>query len=156
MEFRILRQHGRQQQHLLGFKKANSSLFRDLLGRIPWDTDREREVQESWLMFQHHFLQAQAWSMLMSWKLAKVAGKIKKDSWQDSDVERKSTCESETGTGGISRHCLSLQGWGLESQTRTQGTWCQKVQGASCFLHFRFYWYGLWQFQALRPEGKTT
>ena len=78
-EFRILRRQGRQQQHLLDFKRTDSGLFRDLLGRILWDTALERGgVQESWLIFKHHLLQAQAWSMLISRKLSKGGRRMNK------------------------------------------------------------------------------
>ncbi|KGL82736.1 hypothetical protein N309_03795, partial [Tinamus guttatus] len=46
----------------LDFKKANFDLFREFLGGIPWTRVLEgKEVQESWLTFKHHFLQAQDW-----------------------------------------------------------------------------------------------
>ncbi|GAB0209975.1 hypothetical protein GRJ2_003463200 [Grus japonensis] len=47
-----------------GYSKVWSSgiscLFRDLLGRIPWDKAlEERGAQDSWLIFKGHLLQAQ-------------------------------------------------------------------------------------------------
>ncbi|GAB0182885.1 hypothetical protein GRJ2_000753800 [Grus japonensis] len=62
VEFKILRAARRAHSKLitLGFRRADSGLFRDLLGRVPWDKALEgREAQESWLIFKHHLLQAQ-------------------------------------------------------------------------------------------------
>ncbi|KFW09032.1 hypothetical protein N327_00801, partial [Fulmarus glacialis] len=42
------------------FRRADFGLFRDLLGRVPWDKALEgRGAQESWLIFKDHLLQAQ-------------------------------------------------------------------------------------------------
>ncbi|KFQ96524.1 hypothetical protein Y956_02301, partial [Nipponia nippon] len=44
----------------LDFRRADFDLFRDLLGRVPWDKALEgRGAQESWLIFKVHLLQAQ-------------------------------------------------------------------------------------------------
>ncbi|KFO04167.1 hypothetical protein N312_10892, partial [Balearica regulorum gibbericeps] len=44
----------------LDFRRADFGLFRDLLGRIPWDKALEgRGAQDSWLIFKGHLLQAQ-------------------------------------------------------------------------------------------------
>ncbi|KFW73581.1 hypothetical protein AS28_12130, partial [Pygoscelis adeliae] len=44
----------------LHFRRADSGLFRDLLGRVPWDKAMEgRGAQESWVIFKDHLLQAQ-------------------------------------------------------------------------------------------------
>ncbi|KFW60998.1 hypothetical protein AS28_04482, partial [Pygoscelis adeliae] len=44
----------------LDFRRADLGLFRDLLGRVPWDKALEgRGPQESWLIFRDHLLQAQ-------------------------------------------------------------------------------------------------
>ncbi|GAB0204697.1 mitochondrial enolase superfamily member 1 [Grus japonensis] len=62
VEFRILRAEKRVRSKLttLGFRRADSGLFRDLLGRIPWDKALEgRGAQDSWLIFKGHLLQAQ-------------------------------------------------------------------------------------------------
>ena len=45
---------------ILDFRKADFGLFRDLLGRKPWDKAMEgRGVQETWSVFKDHLLQAQ-------------------------------------------------------------------------------------------------
>ncbi|GAB0199646.1 hypothetical protein GRJ2_002430000 [Grus japonensis] len=62
VEFRILRAARRAHSKLttLDFSRANFGLFRDLLGRLPWDKILEgRGAQESWLIFKGHLLQAQ-------------------------------------------------------------------------------------------------
>ncbi|GAB0186348.1 mitochondrial enolase superfamily member 1 [Grus japonensis] len=62
VEFRILRAARRAHSKLitLAFRRAGFGLFRDLLGRIPWDKALGgRGAQDSWLIFKHHLLQAQ-------------------------------------------------------------------------------------------------
>ncbi|GAB0208721.1 hypothetical protein GRJ2_003337800 [Grus japonensis] len=62
VEFRILRTARRAHSKLttLDFRRADFGLFRDLLGRIPWDKALEgRGAQDSWLIFKGHLLQAQ-------------------------------------------------------------------------------------------------
>ncbi|GAB0182166.1 hypothetical protein GRJ2_000681900 [Grus japonensis] len=62
VEFRILRAARRARSKLttLDFSRADFGLFRDLLGRIPWDKALEgRGAQDSWLIFKDHLLQAQ-------------------------------------------------------------------------------------------------
>ena len=62
VEFKILRAVRRAQSKLttLDFRRADFGLFRDLLGRIPWDKAVEgRVAQESWLICKDHLLQAQ-------------------------------------------------------------------------------------------------
>ncbi|GAB0187092.1 hypothetical protein GRJ2_001174500 [Grus japonensis] len=62
VEFRILRAARRAHSKLtaLDFRRADLGLFRDLLGRIPWDKALEgRGAQDSWLIFKGHLLQAQ-------------------------------------------------------------------------------------------------
>ena len=44
----------------LDFRRADFGLFRDLLGRVPWDKAlKGRGIQENWLLFKNHLLQAQ-------------------------------------------------------------------------------------------------
>ncbi|GAB0179431.1 hypothetical protein GRJ2_000408400 [Grus japonensis] len=62
VEFRILRAARRAHSKLttLDFRRADFGLFRDLLGRIPWDKALEgRGAQDSWLVFKGHLVQAQ-------------------------------------------------------------------------------------------------
>ncbi|GAB0178597.1 hypothetical protein GRJ2_000325000 [Grus japonensis] len=62
VEFRILRAARRVHSKLttLDFRRADFGLFRDLLGRIPWDKALQgRGAQDSWLILKGHLLQAQ-------------------------------------------------------------------------------------------------
>ncbi|GAB0209089.1 hypothetical protein GRJ2_003374600 [Grus japonensis] len=62
VEFRILRGRSRTMSRIttLDFRRANFGLFKALLGKIPWvKTLEDREVQEGWSIFKHHFLRAQ-------------------------------------------------------------------------------------------------
>ncbi|GAB0196057.1 hypothetical protein GRJ2_002071000 [Grus japonensis] len=62
VEFKILRAARRALSKLttLDFSRADFGLFRDLVGRIPWDKALEgRGAEDSWLIFKHHLLQAQ-------------------------------------------------------------------------------------------------
>jgi len=62
MEFKILRAERRAQNKLttLDFRRADSGVFGDLLGRVPYNKALEgREDQESLLLFKDHLLQVQ-------------------------------------------------------------------------------------------------
>ncbi|GAB0180076.1 hypothetical protein GRJ2_000472900 [Grus japonensis] len=62
VEFKILKAAKRVHSKLttLDFRREDFGLFRDLLGRVPWDKALEgRGAQESWLLFKDHLLQAQ-------------------------------------------------------------------------------------------------
>ncbi|GAB0195045.1 hypothetical protein GRJ2_001969800 [Grus japonensis] len=62
VEFKILRAARRAHSKLttLDFRRADFGLFRDLLGRVPWDKALEgRGAQDRWLIFKDHLLQAQ-------------------------------------------------------------------------------------------------
>jgi len=74
MVFRIL--HGGRRAisriKTLDFRRANFGPFKDLLGEIPWVRAlKVRGVQESWLLFKHHFLHAQDWCTPLSKKSSK-------------------------------------------------------------------------------------
>ena len=74
VEFRILHGGSRAISSIvtLDFRRANSGLFKDLLGRIPWVRALEgRGVQESWLISKHHFLQAEDWCISKGKKSSK-------------------------------------------------------------------------------------
>ncbi|PKU35582.1 glycerol kinase [Limosa lapponica baueri] len=60
--FRILHGRSRAKSRIttLDFKRVNFGLFKELLGGIPWVRALEdMGVQQSWLLFKHHFLQVQ-------------------------------------------------------------------------------------------------
>ena len=47
---------------ILDFRRANLGLFRDLLGKIPWETALESKgAQGSWVILKNNFLRAQEW-----------------------------------------------------------------------------------------------
>lgn len=62
VEFEFLRAVSRAHRKLtdLHFRRAEFDLFRDLLGRVAWDSALDgRETQKSWLIFKNHLLQPQ-------------------------------------------------------------------------------------------------
>ncbi|KGL78095.1 hypothetical protein N309_02912, partial [Tinamus guttatus] len=68
----------------LDFKRANFDLFRELLGGIPWARVLEgKEVQESWLLFKHHFLRAQDWCIPIRKKLGKAG---RRPAWMGKEL----------------------------------------------------------------------
>jgi len=74
VNFRILRGGSRAISRIktLDFRRANFGLFKELLGGIPWVRALEgRGVQESWLLFKHHFLHAQDRCIPLSKKSSK-------------------------------------------------------------------------------------
>ncbi|KAM9653655.1 uncharacterized protein ACIBXB_010484 [Morphnus guianensis] len=99
VEFKILRAVRRAHSKLanLDFRRADFGLFRDLLGRVPWDTALEgRENQKSQLIFKDHLLQAQEQCIPTN-----------------SDTKRKSTeggSKDRYPGRNIKRNCQSSQG----------------------------------------------
>ncbi|GAB0207584.1 hypothetical protein GRJ2_003224100 [Grus japonensis] len=86
VEFRILRAARRARSKLttLDFRRADSGLFRDLLGRIPWDKALEgRGAQDSWLIFRGHLLQAQERCIPTKRKSSK---NTKRPPWMNKEV----------------------------------------------------------------------
>ncbi|GAB0207578.1 mitochondrial enolase superfamily member 1 [Grus japonensis] len=86
VEFRILRAARRAHSKLttLDFRRADSGLFRDLLGRIPWDKALEgRGAQDSWLIFRGHLHQAQERCIPTKRKSGKNA---KRPPWMNKEV----------------------------------------------------------------------
>ncbi|GAB0210014.1 mitochondrial enolase superfamily member 1 [Grus japonensis] len=68
----------------LDFRRADSGLFRDLLGRIPWDKALEgRGAQDSWLIFKGHLLQAQERCIPTKRKSSKTT---KRPPWMNKEV----------------------------------------------------------------------
>ncbi|GAB0203621.1 hypothetical protein GRJ2_002827700 [Grus japonensis] len=86
VEFKILRAARRAHSKLttLDFKRADFGLFRNLLGRLPWDTALEgRGAQDSWLIFKSHLLQAQERCMPTKRKSGKNA---RRRAWMSKEV----------------------------------------------------------------------
>jgi len=74
VKFRILHGGSRAISRIttLDFRRANFGLLRDLLGRNSWVRALEgRGVQETWLLFNHHFLHAQDHRISISKKSSK-------------------------------------------------------------------------------------
>ncbi|GAB0202575.1 mitochondrial enolase superfamily member 1 [Grus japonensis] len=86
VEFRILRAARRVCSKLttLDLRRADFGLFRDLLGRIPWDKALEgRGAQDSWLIFKGHLLQAQEQCIPTKRKSSK---NTKRPLWMNKDL----------------------------------------------------------------------
>ncbi|GAB0177491.1 hypothetical protein GRJ2_000214400 [Grus japonensis] len=99
VEFRILRAARRACSKLttLDFSRADFGLFRDLLGRIPWDKALEgRGAQDSWLIFKGHLLQAQERCIQTKRKSSKTT---KRPPWMNKELLGKVKCKKEAYRG---------------------------------------------------------
>ncbi|GAB0199287.1 mitochondrial enolase superfamily member 1 [Grus japonensis] len=99
VEFRILRAARRARSKLttLGFRRADFGLFRDLLGRIPWDKALEgRGTQDSWLIFRGHLLQAQERCIPTKRKSSK---NTKRPPWMNKELLGKAKQKKEAYGG---------------------------------------------------------
>jgi len=79
MEFRILGGGIRTISRIksLDLRRANSGLFKELLGGIPWARALEdRGAHECWSLFKRHFLHTQDWCIPLSKKSRKEAGDL--------------------------------------------------------------------------------
>ncbi|GAB0204631.1 hypothetical protein GRJ2_002928700 [Grus japonensis] len=97
VEFRILRaaRWAHSKLTTLDFRRAGFGLFRDMLGRIPWDKALEgRGAQDSWLIFKDHLLQAQERCIPTKRKSSKTT---KRPPWMNKEVlgkvkQKKEAC----------------------------------------------------------------
>ncbi|GAB0205636.1 hypothetical protein GRJ2_003029200 [Grus japonensis] len=99
VEFRILRAARRALSKLtaLDFSRADFGLFRDVLGRIPWDKALEgRGAQDSWLIFKGHLLQAQGRCIPTKSKSSKTT---KRPLWMNKELLGKVKQEKEAYRG---------------------------------------------------------
>ncbi|GAB0203979.1 mitochondrial enolase superfamily member 1 [Grus japonensis] len=99
VEFRILRAARRVRSKLstLDFRRADFGLFRDLLGRIPWDKALEgRGAQDSWLIFKGHFCQAQEQCIPTKKKSSK---NTKRPAWMNKELLGKGKHKKEAYRG---------------------------------------------------------
>ncbi|GAB0188654.1 mitochondrial enolase superfamily member 1 [Grus japonensis] len=99
VEFRILRAARRVHSKLttLDFSRADFGLFRDLLGRIPWDKALEgRGAQDSWLIFKGHLLQAQEPCIPTKRKSSK---NTKRPPWMNKELLGKAKQKKEAYRG---------------------------------------------------------
>ncbi|GAB0182648.1 hypothetical protein GRJ2_000730100 [Grus japonensis] len=121
VEFRILRAARRALSKLtiLDFRRADFALFRDLLGRIPWDKALEgRGAQDDWLIFKGHLLQAQFHIVCIPTK-RKSSKNTKRPLWMNKELLGKvktkkgslQRVEARAGSlGRTQRNCSSSQG----------------------------------------------
>ncbi|GAB0204525.1 mitochondrial enolase superfamily member 1 [Grus japonensis] len=99
VEFRILRAARRVCSKLttLDFRRADFGLFRDLLGRIPWDKALAgRGAQDSWLIFKGHLLQAQERCIPTKRKSSK---NTKRPPWMNKELLGKAKQKKEAYRG---------------------------------------------------------
>ncbi|GAB0184642.1 mitochondrial enolase superfamily member 1 [Grus japonensis] len=99
VEFKILRAVRRLHNKLttLDFRRVDFGLFRDLLGRVPWDKALEgRGAQESWLIFKDHLLQAQERCITMKRQSGKTT---RKPAWMNKELLDKLKHKKETYRG---------------------------------------------------------
>ncbi|GAB0209762.1 hypothetical protein GRJ2_003441900 [Grus japonensis] len=100
VEFRILRAARRTHSKLttLDFRRADFGLFRDLLGRIPWDKALEgRGTQDSWLIFKGHLLQAQ--ERCIPTKKKKSGKNTQRPAWMNKELPGKVKQKKEAFRG---------------------------------------------------------
>lgn len=102
------------------FRRANFSLFRDLLGRISCKTTiaGDRKACESWLI-KENLLKTQERPFLRAGAQAGLTMdqcERKGNLWLTSNA-KQSTWTVEARVGGICRHHLILQGWNQTSQS---------------------------------------
>ena len=106
VEFKILRAPRRAHNKLttLDFRRTDFGLFRDLLGRVPWDKALEgRGAQESWLIFKDHLIQAQERCIPARRKSGKNA---RRPAWMNKELldklkQKRKPTEVEARTGSL-------------------------------------------------------
>ena len=79
VEFVILRNVGLAKSGVrtLNFGRANFKLFKELLAKIPWDAVlKDKDVEESWLLFKDAFLRAQELSIPLNKKVSRGGRKL--------------------------------------------------------------------------------
>jgi len=61
----------------LNFGSATFKLFNGLLAKIPWDAVlKDKDVEESWLLFKDALLKAQEVSIPLNWKVGRCDRKL--------------------------------------------------------------------------------
>ncbi|PKU38766.1 glycerol kinase [Limosa lapponica baueri] len=99
MVFRIMKAGRRVKSKLtmLNFRRVDFDLFKDLLGRVPWDMVLDgRGAQESRLIFKDHLLQAQGSSILISMKSGKS---VWRPAWMNNELLAKIKDKKEAYRG---------------------------------------------------------
>ena len=85
---------------ILNFGIANFKLFKELLAKILWDAViKDKDVEESWLLFKDAFLRAQELSVPLNKKAGRVGRKL---TWLSKDLlgqtEGKERCKQALET----------------------------------------------------------
>ncbi|GAB0177124.1 hypothetical protein GRJ2_000177600 [Grus japonensis] len=99
VEFRILRAAKRAHSKLtaLDFRRADFGLFRDVLGRVPWDKAfKGREAHDNWLVFRDHVFQAQESCIPTKRKSGENA---RRPAWMDKELLDKLKHKKEAYRG---------------------------------------------------------
>lgn len=66
------------------FRRANFRLFKELLAKISWDAVlKDKDVEESWLLFEHAFLRAQELFIPVNTKAGRGG---RKPAWLSKDL----------------------------------------------------------------------
>lgn len=104
----------------LDFRRDTFGLLKDLPGGIPWGRDLEgKDVQESWLMLKHHFLQAQDWCIPMNKKSHKAQQETFMDEQRASGKTQKE--EESLQNAGKGMGCLQGKQKRYQSMQRCDG-----------------------------------
>ncbi|GAB0179518.1 cAMP-dependent protein kinase inhibitor alpha [Grus japonensis] len=109
VEFKILGAVRRVHSKLaaLDFRRADFGLFRNLLGRIPWDKALEgRGAQDSWLIFKGHLLQAQERCNPTKRKSGKNA---RRPAWMNKGRDWENEEPSTVGEDQVQDHLRNLK-----------------------------------------------
>lgn len=98
-------------------------MFRDLVGSIAWHTAQERRfVQESWLTFKDHLLQAQEWSLLTckdgTVGLRKAKTLLKLNLVKDIKIYKKGILQVYKQQQESCGKCLPAAKWGMGPVTK--------------------------------------
>ena len=68
----------------LNFGRTNFNLYKELLAKIPWDAVlKDKDVEESWLLFKDAFLRAQELSVPLNKKAGRGGRKL---AWLSKDL----------------------------------------------------------------------
>ena len=100
VEFVISRNVGLGKEWGQDFGRVNFRLFKELLAKISWDAVlKDKDVEESWLLFKDAFLRAQELSVPLNKKAGRVGRKL---TWLSKDLlgqtEGKERCKQALET----------------------------------------------------------
>ena len=82
------------------FGRVNFRLFKELLAKISWDAVlKDKDVEESWLLFKDAFLRAQELSVPLNKKAGRGGRKL---AWLSKDLLRQRKLHTSSGNKGVS------------------------------------------------------